>query len=671
MTDWSPALIDTWYGGNYSLKHLHDVISRARRSDAGCLGYLKRGYYFLRYSIITVRRFDSQLAGALKMLLKRSDELRCIDLLLDRCAPQAIGSAPRILEGCMMLPVVVLKFGSSVLKSPKDLPAAVDEVYRRLRPGPRVLAVVSAFAGDTDRLIERATAVLGADAAPEAVAAYVATGEVQSAALLVGACLRAGVAARQVDPREIRLRVVGSSLEADPVSVNPYALRALWEVHTTLVLPGFFGIDAQGRVALLGRGGSDLSALFLANAFMADCHLIKDVSGVFDRDPAMANGAARRYALIPWRAASAVAGPLIQPKALEYAANRRIRFSVGRPNGALDTRIAEAPVPVFGVSDETPVPLKVALLGFGTVGRGVYERLVAHPALFELAHVVTRRPAKAVANGLAAPLASSELDRALAREIDLVIECIGGIEPAGSVIEAALAMGKTVVSANKAAIAAYWTEFSSFTREPRRRLWFSAAVGGAVPVLETLAGLGDQVREVRGVINGTCNFVLDALARGEDFEAAVRAAQDAGFAEPDPSRDLGGEDSADKLRLIAHTAFGMHHPLMPFEVLGIDARLVCDKTHLWRHVARAVRVNGTVSLSVAPQWVLRDSFLGQTTGVENRLEVVLKDDQVVRLAGQGAGRWPTTTAVMADVLEVARRRQDLSAVRTSDRIMAL
>jgi len=130
-----------------------------------------------------------------------------------------------------MLPVVIVKFGSSVLASADEIPIAVDEIYRRLREGARVLAVVSAFAGETNRLLNRARGVLGDEAAPEAVAAFVATGEMQSAALLVGALRGAGVAARLVDPREINLRVAGPTLEADAVSVDTGALQALWETH--------------------------------------------------------------------------------------------------------------------------------------------------------------------------------------------------------------------------------------------------------------------------------------------------------------------------------------------------------------------------------------------------------------------------------------------------------
>jgi len=560
-----------------------------------------------------------------------------------------------------MLPVVVLKFGSSVLATSDDLPLAVDEVYRRLREGARVLAVVSAFAGDTDRLLNRAREVLGEEAAPEAVAAFVATGELQSAALLAGALLRSGVAARIVDPREIGLTVEGGALESDPISVNETALRSLWDVPTTLVLPGFFGIDLQGRIALLGRGGSDLSALFIAGVLGAECHLVKDVPGVFDRDPATDRAGARRYAVIPWHEASEVAGPLIQPKALALAERCRTPFAVSRANGALETRIADVPTATWGLTEERPVRLRVVLLGCGTVGGGVFERLMANPDRFELLAVVTRHPAQLVTQGVPESIATGDLDQALRPGVDLVIEALSGIEPAGSVIAAALAMGKMVVTANKAAVVTYWGQFAAYMGEPDRRLRFGAAVGGAVPMLETLSRLRDRVQELRGVINGTCNSVLDALGCGESFDDAVRAAQVAGFAEADPRRDLSGADAADKLSLMAHAAFGLYVPPAQNLTCGIDSALVAGEHRVWRLLARAARSQERLTLSVGPERVKRTSFLGQTSGAENRLEILLENGEIVRLAGLGAGRWPTTLAVLGDVHEIMRRRSCTAA----------
>jgi homoserine dehydrogenase len=555
-----------------------------------------------------------------------------------------------------MLPVVVLKFGSSVLATSADLPATVDEVYRRLRDGFRVLAVVSAFAGETDRLFGRAREALGEEAAPHAVAAFVATGELQSAALFAGALLRAGIAARMVDPREIGLRVEGSALEADPMSIDHAALRSLWDVHTTLVLPGFFGIDPQGRIALLGRGGSDLSALFIANALRADCHLVKDVPGVFDRDPAVDPSGARRYAVIPWHEASEVAGPLIQPKALVLAERCRTPFTVSRVNGAVETRIADVPTAAWGSPEETTGRLRVVLLGCGTVGRGVFERLMANPDRFEIVAVVTQHPAQHVMRGVPASIATNDLEQALRPDVHLIIECLSGIEPAGSVIEAALALGKIVVTANKAAVATYWQKLALFMHEPDRRLWFGATVGGAVPVLETLWHLGDSVRGVTGVINGTCNYVLDALADGKSFDGAVRAAQRAGFAEADPHLDLSGRDAANKLSLMTHAVFGVHIPPDTIPTRGIDGSLTAADRRVWRLLGRAARSPKGVRLSVGPEQVARASFLGQTAGAENRLEIVLESGETVRLAGQGAGRWPTTLAVFGDVQQIVRRR---------------
>lgn len=124
-----------------------------------------------------------------------------------------------------MSPVVVLKFGSSVLGTSRDLPTVVDEIYRHLREGERVLAIVSAFAGETDRLFSCAQATMGEDADPYVVAAHVARGEWESAAELIGALVPAGVKARLIGPQEIGLRVEGGGLDADPVAVKAEQLR--------------------------------------------------------------------------------------------------------------------------------------------------------------------------------------------------------------------------------------------------------------------------------------------------------------------------------------------------------------------------------------------------------------------------------------------------------------
>ena len=151
--------------------------------------------------------------------------------------------------------VEVLKFGSSVLRSPRDLHVAVDEIYRRWRSGLRVLVVVSAFEGVTDALMSDIANTVGTDC-PEATAAYVATGEERTAALLRGSLHRYGLPSRLVSPREISLEADGSLLESTPIRADMTALERLFDDHPILILPGFYGVDGEGRTSLFGRGGS-------------------------------------------------------------------------------------------------------------------------------------------------------------------------------------------------------------------------------------------------------------------------------------------------------------------------------------------------------------------------------------------------------------------------------
>jgi homoserine dehydrogenase len=182
----------------------------------------------------------------------------------------------------------------------------------------------------TDKLIEEAASIVATNVS-EATAAYIAQGEKQTAALLVGSLARCGIPARMVEPYEIGLIAEGTPLESTPISVDATALGRLWPIHPILVIPGFYGVDSQGCTALFGRGGSDLSALFLGSALHASARLLKDVSGVYDADPASST-LAHRFTALSWKTAIEVAGPLIQAKALRHAQSRALPFYVGRPN---------------------------------------------------------------------------------------------------------------------------------------------------------------------------------------------------------------------------------------------------------------------------------------------------------------------------------------------------
>jgi homoserine dehydrogenase len=544
--------------------------------------------------------------------------------------------------------IEVLKFGSSVLRSADELYLAVDEIYRRWRSNCQILAVVSAFEGVTDQLIREAAELVATDT-EEATAAYIAQGEQRTAALLVASLTQSGIPSRVIEPYEVRLLAEGSSLDSAPVGVDLTAFGRLWDSYPILVLPGFYGITSNGNTALFGRGGSDLSALFLAGALNASCRLLKDVSGVYDADPAR-GAEAHRYNALSWDTAVHVAGPLIQPKGLQYAQGRALPFHVGRANERASTLVGaerdELASPAAALR-----PLRVVLLGCGTVGRGVYELLKRYPDRFKVCHVVVRN----LGNYADIPERTTDPSHVMGTSTDIVVECFGGIGTTFPVILAALGAGKFVVTANKAALAAHWTEIAHYTRGNQRKLLFSAAVGGALPVMETLESLARKtsVVEVRGIINGTCGVVLQARAEGMGELESIAYAQSQGFAEADPSRDLSGLDSADKLALMIEKAFGQWISPQQISRRGTDS--IVGNPNGYKLVARARQLKAGIFASVAPEIPPPGSFLRESKGAENRVEIELSNGRVIRLHGMGAGRWPTAVSVMGDLHEIARR----------------
>jgi homoserine dehydrogenase len=556
---------------------------------------------------------------------------------------------------------VVLKFGSSVLRTPADLPWAVQEIYAHRRRGARVVAVVSAFAGVTDALYARAREH-GTGAC--ATAALVATGEFESASLLTLALDRCGVPARLLEPRAVTLRTHGTVLDAEPVEVDRAPLeRALGECGV-VVFPGFCGVGEHGETTLLGRGGSDLTALFLAERLGARCVLVKDVDGLYERDPALPGPRPARYDRITWEDALRVGGKVVQPKTLRSARLHgqalEIR-AIGRPHS---TVVGPEPAALARADDARP--RRVALLGLGVVGGGVYERLASRPDLFDVVRIVVRDPARHAARGVPPELLSTNPWEALAGRPDVIVEALGGVEPAAELMLAALLDNGCVVTANKAALAAHYDAFAPFLASGRLRC--SAAVGGAVPVLEAIGRLRGRmpVTRVRGVLNGTCNFVLDRLAAGADLETATAEAQSAGYAEPDPSFDLAGHDAAHKLELVVRAATGATAGAFP--VAGLDAHTAdAQREALARHerlklVATWDRERGA---RVAVESLAADDALAGASAEENRVEIGLADGTVERLAGRGAGRAPTTTAVVADLLDVLGAIADGSTATTA------
>jgi len=421
-------------------------------------------------------------------------------------------------------PAVVLKFGSSVLRTAASLPVAVAEIYRHYREGQPVIAVVSAYEGVTDSLWADAR-TLGDDPDSATLAALVSTGEIASAAQLTLALHRAGIPAEFVDPREVELTAAGDRFNAMLIGLRVDQVNARLAQTSVLVIPGFFARNLEGGLTLLGRGGSDLTALYLADALRSKCILLKDVDGLYETDPTIEGTSPRRFVLATYATAEACGGPLVQAKAVQFARDRAISVDVARAGSFLRTRIGEGPT----ITSSAP-PLrriKVALLGLGTVGGGVLDYLKHFPDRFEVVAALVRTPAKHVARGVSPDILTDSAAEVFARLPEIVVETLPGAELARSCMARALKSPLPVVTANKALLAADWSALSSHLAGPHRQIRYSAAVGGGVPMLEAIERLSlcSAIMRLRGVLNGTCNFVLDRCSAGDSLANAVGRAQ--------------------------------------------------------------------------------------------------------------------------------------------------
>lgn len=569
--------------------------------------------------------------------------------------------------------IIVLKFGSSVLRSESDLPTAVHEIYRWWRDGFQVVAVVSALGNTTDELTQRAHSVC--EQPDDALlAALLATGEATSSVLIGLALNRSGIPATVLNAETAGLRTDGPSLDANLISLDSgCVLQAL--KNNIVVLPGFVGKSRCGKTTLLGRGGSDLTALFLAQRLGGTCRLIKDVDGLYTSDPnSQSTATAARFSRVSYATAARVGGAVVQRKAIEYAEQQRLRFSVSSIGSCRATEVGPYTDSV-ALSEPPTRPLRVALLGCGTVGGGVYQRLAALPDLFSVLAVGTRNVRRAVDSDVPVKVLTPHLAALIAEPVDVVIELLGGIEPARTLISEALRLGRNVVTANKALLANDLARLQRLASN-HATLRYSAAVGGVTPALETIsrARRFSSLASISGVLNGTTNFVLDELASGSNLSEAVVAAQANGYAERDPKLDLDGTDAAQKLVLLARAAFDIDLPVRNIDKHGIASlnpnhiREARNNGRVTRLVAECRRTSKGLVASVAPVELPLDHPLACVTGVQNRLLIHSQNGKSWQVSGRGAGRWPTTEAVMSDLFDL--RRDLISAAEEEQECVA-
>jgi homoserine dehydrogenase len=549
----------------------------------------------------------------------------------------------------------VLKFGSSVLGREDDYPKVVQEIYRHVRDGEKVVAVVSALAGETDGLLAQAERVGGADAPDALVARLARVGELQSAALMALALSKAGLRACPLDPHEMGLVAEGSPLDSDLAGVDAEAVWARIRENDVVVVPGFIADHAEHGVVTLGRGGTDLSAVFFADRL--DAHrvrLIKDVDGVYEEDPAR-NPEALRYPYLNYAEAEQASSGLIQAKAIHVADEKDVLIEVAALGSAEATTIAR--FPALKARPARHERLRVALLGCGAVGAGVLTLLQSRPDLFDVGPVLVRNPERHAEPALF----TNDLEEAVAGDPDILVELVGGVDLASQAMHHALLQGAQVVTANKAAVAKHWDSLHASAVRHGGNLRFSGAVGGGAPVLETLQRLRGSVVSVEGVMNGTCNYLLSRLSEGWKFEQALAKAQELGFAEADPSADVDGHDAADKLSILVREAFGV--ALLPKWIekhslrdlvpeAAVDA---VERREVLKQVGSCrVRPDGSIDAEVRVVSLPRSHPLAAAHNEENRFLVTDVDGKVHDVFGKGAGRWPTATAVFADVMDAQR-----------------
>jgi homoserine dehydrogenase len=564
------------------------------------------------------------------------------------------GARPELRQAAR--PVAVLKIGGSVLRNAEDAARVASEAYRFHRQGFRVVAVVSAIAGHTDSLLAEARRT-GCSRNNRFTPHLVALGEARAAALAAMACERIGMKADVVHPESFSLLAEGPRESAALRSMDSHALRAALDDLDVAVVPGYVANDSAGRPVLLGRGGTDFTALFLGAHLKADIvRLVKDVPGVFDRDPNIHGAAAQLYDRLSWSEARGVAGKLIQPKALDFAEAQGLAFEVAALGAERATRVGAKGEPARAAPQTRK--LRVALAGLGVVGGGVAERLLAERDRFELVSVLVRRPGKARDVEVDASLLTDDPDVLFAANPDLVVDALSSTEAGRALTERAFRIGVSVVSANKQALAGGLGSLQARAGRSKARFGYAACVGGGCPMVETVraAKAHGEIVSFEAVLNGTMNFMLGRLGQGAGFDTALAEARVLGFAEEDPSADLEGRDAAAKLQLLLAEAFG--DEAAPLQVIHppLDAAQARRLSRLggdWKQVAVGARsgdkAGGVVRLK---RLGAEDDLLRSAVAERNALKVVTADGRVFIAEGRGAGRWPTTEAIWADLQAV-------------------
>lgn len=310
--------------------------------------------------------------------------------------------------------------------------------------------------------------------------------------------------------------------------------------------------------------------------------------------------------------------------------------------------------------------LNIGIIGYGTVGRGVLKILEKNQ-LIAIRKSGVRIRIKSICD--IRPIDKPDLYvdnyRTIIKdpEIDIVVELIGGYEPARTVITEALKNGKSVVTANKAVLAKYWDEIFSLAQEKKQLVYFEASVGGVIPVIQGLnEGLAaNEIKKIKGILNGTTNFILSKMTNEDmTYEDALKDAQKAGFAEANPSSDVKGFDTANKLAILSSIAWGSWIKVKDIRVKGIDklsvedVKIASDFGYVVKLIGSAVKTDNGVDLWVEPCLVDHHHFFANVHNEYNAVMIKGDASDDVVFYGKGAGQLPAASAVVSDIIDLAK-----------------
>jgi homoserine dehydrogenase len=313
-------------------------------------------------------------------------------------------------------------------------------------------------------------------------------------------------------------------------------------------------------------------------------------------------------------------------------------------------------------------PLNVAVVGFGTVGRSVAKVLSSglHPSL-RLAAICNRGVEKKKVDWLPPEVQwTDDIDAVISSDADIVVELMGGLQPAGDLIRRSLQSGKSVVTANKQLISTHGVELLAIAREHKRELLFEASVAGGIPIVRAVReGLaGDRLFRIAGILNGTCNYILSRMDHaGLSFADALGEAQALGFAESDPTADVDGYDARAKIAILIAVGLGCQVEPESIPCRSISSVAQIDFTYARRldcairQVSWAERAHGLdrqLYASVRPALVPLSSPLARVEGSQNLVTVQGEFGGATTFSGFGAGGDPTAVAVVSDLMSISR-----------------